>query len=232
MISSIDGRPAVLRRLILLLVAIGVSWSPFENCWGDDQAKHAKPNAQAQVSSESTIDDQPPDCGRLSLALLLDLTQRSISLDQLEKVLPITRASGLSMLELKESARRFGLILDGVRLRARPGVIDRPMILYFQRGEHGHFVVARPVGHTGRLVQVLDPLNALEILDQSTLVAHPDWTGLALVPSDDRLPGIQVVALVALAGLAALSADRGIRVLARRRRLAADEVVSTREVHP
>ena len=51
-----------------------------------------------------------------------------------------------------------------------------------KRTQHGHFLVIRPVGHTGKLVQIVDSLQSPEVIDKSVLLASPEWTGLALVP--------------------------------------------------
>ena len=54
--------------------------------------------------------------------------------------------------------------------------------MFLKSGPEGHFIVVRPVGHTGRLVQVLDGELNPNVGDAEWLFASPSWTGLALVP--------------------------------------------------
>ena len=72
--------------------------------------------------------------------------------------------------------------LIGIRLEKSVDAIDRPMLVFLKRGSHGHFVVIRPIGHTGKLVQVIDSARGTEVVDKSDLINSPDWTGLALIP--------------------------------------------------
>ncbi len=64
--------------------------------------------------------------------------------------------------------------------------MDRPWIVHLKQSGHGHFLVVRPVGHSGRLVQVIDPPSLPEVVDVDALLARSDWTGLGLTP--ERLP--------------------------------------------
>jgi hypothetical protein len=85
--------------------------------------------------------------------------------------------------------------------------------VFLARGRHGHYVVLRPVGHTGKLVQVLDPNEEPVVLDAARLYASPEWTGLALVPARPNWTA-RVVGTIGAAALAVL----GVARLARRRR--------------
>ena len=107
------------------------------------------------------------------------------------------------MKELRDEARKRGVALRGVKLRAgeRP---EGPSIVFFGDGGHGHYVVARPVGHSGKLVQVLDPNEPPEVMDFDEFEARPRWTGLALVPDPPSWPRRIGVAIAGggIAGLA------------------------------
>lgn len=92
------------------------------------------------------------------------------------------------MKDLRDAARACGLKLIGVHLEKNSDAIDRSMLVFSRRGTHGHFVVIRPVGHTGKLVQVIDSARGSELVDKADLVTSPDWTGLALIPSQRGWP--------------------------------------------
>ncbi len=81
--------------------------------------------------------------------------------------------------------------------------IDRPMLVFLNRGEHGHFLVLRPVGTTGKLVQVVDSVNPPAVIDKTALFAAKSWTGLALIPDEPRswvLPARIAAAVVLVLG--------------------------------
>lgn len=64
-------------------------------------------------------------------------------------------------------------------------------------------MVVRPVGHTGKLVQVLEANTIPVIVDAKDLFSSPEWTGLALVPSRPNWParilgGVSAIAAVGL----------------------------------
>jgi hypothetical protein len=119
-------------------------------------------------------------CGVRALHLLLRLGGGGAPFDELVAQAPPPPPGGYTMLDLKRLARRFDLGLEGFRLPAEAPVIDRPMLMHLNRDEHGHYVVVRPVGHTGKLVQVLDPSGSVEVLDAEALAASPAWTGHVL----------------------------------------------------
>jgi len=122
------------------------------------------------------------DCGTLALYNLLYLEGRRTDLRRLESVLPSPEPRGYSMKELQSAARACGLNLGGAALGRDDRAIDRPMIVFVRQEGHGHFIVIRPVGHTGRLVQVIDRNRAPDVLDKSDLYSSDGWTGLALIP--------------------------------------------------
>ena len=122
------------------------------------------------------------DCGLASLYLLLQLEGYPIGLSALPERLPPRAAAGYSMMELRDAAGRLGLRLVGVHLQAGKHFPSTPFLAFLNRGGHGHFLVIRPVGHTGRMVQVFDGLQDPIVMDWANLYKSPGWTGLALVP--------------------------------------------------
>lgn len=155
-----------------------------------------------EVDSESAI----YDCGTRSLYAILRLEGRSCDLTALSASLPSPAPlDGYSLLQLREAARRCGLDSMGVALKRSESACDRPILAYVKRNGHGHFLVVRPVGHTGRLVQVIDGYRPPEVLDAADLYASPEWTGLALIPTRPNWPA-WIAATVAAAGVLALAA--------------------------
>lgn len=123
----------------------------------------------------------PPDCGLKSLYLLLHLSGRPAGLSEIEAALPPRQEEGYSMADLRDAARACRLPLRGIRLD-RGDRLPRPAIAFLDRGGVGHYVVVRPVGVTGTMVQVLEPPHAPRVLDGSGLAAGRQWTGRLLVP--------------------------------------------------
>jgi hypothetical protein len=125
---------------------------------------------------------EPWDCGTFALYHLLKLESRPTDLVRLRSVLPAPGAAGHSLRYLRDAARRFGLPLDAVVLPKRRSAIKGPILMFVKRDREGHFIVVRPVGHTGHLVQVLDGERLPIVIDADRPFASPSWTGLALVP--------------------------------------------------
>ena len=134
-----------------------------------------------------TAHEDDLDCGVRSLCLLLGLQGWRINPREIAVSLPPRDPAGYSMKQLRDEARKRGVVLRGVKLRRgeRPA---GPSIVFFGDGGHGHYVVARPVGHTGKLVQVLDPNEPPDVIDYDAFEARPRWTGLALVPDSANWP--------------------------------------------
>jgi hypothetical protein len=86
---------------------------------------------------------------------------------------------GQSLLDIKNLAARHGVDLLPVQLGP---AIDGPLILHLNRPPRGHFVVIRPVGHTGKLVQVIDGARDPVVLDLEALRQLDEWSGYALIP--------------------------------------------------
>jgi hypothetical protein len=79
------------------------------------------------------------------------------------------------------------------------------MLTYFQRDNHGHFAVVRPVGHSGNLVQVIDPFEEPRVLDEKTLREADGWTGFVLVPYRPPWKSWLIVATTLLLGTALIA---------------------------
>ena len=137
------------------------------------------------LSDRAALADEPApepiDCGTGSLFLLLRLNDRPAGLAEIEGALPTRDPRGHSMAELADASRALGLDLEGVALGNADRLPDRPAIAFLDRGGEDHFVVLRPVGTTGTMIQVLDPPRTPRIADVATLRGEPQWSGRLLV---------------------------------------------------
>ena len=136
------------------------------------------------------------DCGMYALYHLLRLEGVTVQEQSLLAVLPRSHPDGFSMLELREAAAELGFKLQGASLGREPGAIDRPMLAFLKLRERGHYVVVRPVGHTGRLVQVIDDIGDPLIVDSAWLIASPGWTGNVLISGRTNWPVILACGLL------------------------------------
>jgi hypothetical protein len=159
------------------------------------------------------------DCGPVALYYLLNLGNlggRPTELREVKASLPPTNPRGYSLLELREASRRLGLILEGLQLRIKDRSPNRPVLAFMNQNGHGHYVVVRPVGRTGRLVQVLDGQDEPIVIDATVLYAMPGWTGLVLIPTQRSsilwIAASFVAILVVGTGLRCLK-EKGKRVL-------------------
>jgi ABC-type bacteriocin/lantibiotic exporter with double-glycine peptidase domain len=136
----------------------------------------------AQDPSAASPTDAPVyDCGTLALFTWARLHGQTATLSDIEAQLPALPRGGYSLLQLRDAARALGLRANGVALGREPAALDGPALAFLTRGGHGHFIVIRPVGHTGRLVQVIDPTHENRVLDLKTLIASEEWSGAGLV---------------------------------------------------
>ncbi len=158
--------------------------------------------------------DDTIDCGMTSLGTLLLIEGHPMQPERVLAALGGPSASGSSLEELRDAAAACGLRLEGVRLNKDERAIDRPMIIFLKRPRHGHYQVIRPVGHTGRLVQVIDPNWPPSVLDKASLMQSPEWTAIALVPA--RPPGWPVRIASGLIGGIAMAGMISIVPLLRR----------------
>jgi len=143
------------------------------------------------------------DCGTTALYTLLALEGRPTRLDQVKSRLPALDPRGYSLAQLRIAARACGLVVSGVRLPRNDRAPDRPALVFLEREGHGHFLVIRPVGHSGRLIQVMDSVGAPSVVDAAELHHSPEWTGLALIPARSDW-SLRVSALVLAAAILSL----------------------------
>ncbi|MGC8642608.1 MAG: cysteine peptidase family C39 domain-containing protein [Isosphaeraceae bacterium] len=165
-------------------------------------------------------DEHRYDCGTLALHMLLAIEGIPTDIAALESRLPPPGPEGHSMAELRGAAGSIGLRLSGERLSLETPPLDRCALVLVQRGVHGHFVLVRPVGHSGKLVQVIDPATEPRVVEAADLVAAPGWTGMALLPyrPNRGTRAIWVLALSSALGAviwAIASPSRGRRVVRR-----------------
>jgi len=121
------------------------------------------------------------DCGVNSLLVLGELEGRPLDVPCLFNALPPRNPAGYSMAELIAASGRVGLPLEGIRLTGEDLSIQEPALFYLEGKPDGHFAVLRPVGVTGKMVQVIDPPFPPRVLDYRQLKAVPGWTGRVLV---------------------------------------------------
>ncbi len=139
------------------------------------------------------------DCGTMALYTLLRAEGKPADLPGLNRLLPEAHRAGYSLRELREAARSSGLSTTGVKLGAADFPLDRPALAHLERDGHGHYVVVRPVGHSGTLVQVIDPGRGPLVIESADLLASPEWTGRALIP--DRASRVSSLAPWGLAAI-------------------------------
>lgn len=126
--------------------------------------------------------DAHPDCGPIALATLLHLEDVPVRVEELAGRMG-SDGIGHSLAQLRDEASRLGVPLTGVRLSGDPRDLDRPALIHLNRGQHGHFLVVRPVGHSGTLVQVFDAQGSPVVIDGDALYRSREWTGMALIPA-------------------------------------------------
>lgn len=169
-------------------------------------------------AQEADRESEALDCGTQALYAMLRLERGEVDVDAVRASLPARPPSGYTMRHLRDAASARGLTLVGVKLPSGDRAPDRPALAFLKVAPHGHYVVLRPVGQSGRLVQVIDSAKRHpEVLDADLLYRSPSWTGLALVP---RRPNWPLRLAVAAAGAGALFAC-GLRM---RKRLAASTI--------
>lgn len=136
------------------------------------------------VSGSSKADDTSGyDCGVRALYTMFRLEGRPKDLAEIAAVLPPPQLNGHAMRDLQRAAGRLGMPLTGLRLNSTPASLDRLMLLFLDEGDHGHYVIGRPVGYTGTLFQIIDSNQPTYVIDKADLVAARMWTGFVLVDS-------------------------------------------------
>ncbi len=141
------------------------------------------------------------DCGVNALLVLSELEDRHLEVPALFDALPPRHPRGYSMEELMSASDRLGLRLAGIRLVGEDLSIRVPAIFYLEGKPDGHFAVLRPVGVTGKMVQVIDPPLPPRVLDYRQLRAIPGWTGRVLVRREPWWSRFRLPLLIAGIGL-------------------------------
>lgn len=152
---------------ILLVGRIGLA---AEEASGDTAAKNDE--------------DRLYDCGLLALYSFLRSEGLSADLSELEGRLPGSTPHGRSLHDLIVAAEGLGLDLKAVRTSGPPDLPRRTCLAYLRRGEHGHYVILRPVGHSGRLLQVLDGPLPPTVVDAADYCRSDGWTGIVLLRAE------------------------------------------------
>ena len=132
----------------------------------------------ATEADEDGKEADPWNFATISLYNILSLEGHRVSLAQLRGELGPPGEGGHSMRQIRDVAKRHGLVLDARVLPKQAAAIDRPILLFVRKGEEGHFTVVRPVGHTGKLIQSLDR-DGPTVFDADVLLNSPSWTGVA-----------------------------------------------------
>ncbi len=106
--------------------------------------------------------------------------------------------------ELRDAASKLGVRLDGLAIGKDVRALDRPLLAFVKVEHEGHFLAIRPVGHTGKLVQVIDANQPTRIMDKVDLVASDQWTGVVLAPRRTNWPVVAVAGVLTPACLGGL----------------------------
>ncbi len=172
-------------------------------------------DASGLANEKTEVASSQVDCGPAALHTLLSVEGRSVGFTKVAARLP-HRRGGHSMKELRDVAWSFGLNLEGRHIGKDIRAIDRPMLAFIKDDRLRHFLVIRPVGHTGSLVQVIDSNEPPQIMDKADLVASNQWTGVVLAPKRTSWAAVGGLSLLAVPGLVGLGRlikrrDRGRR---------------------
>ena len=163
-----------------LTLALVVSPSPAKS--DDPPVANPRPIDESAINREDLQGSRSSqDCGLLALYLMLRDEGRSINFAALRDQLPPPGERGYSFRELIDAARAIGYPLNAIRLKEGDGPLDRPAIVLLKQGVHAHFVVVRPVGLKGTMVQVIDPRRDPVLIDSERMYGSESWTGLALI---------------------------------------------------
>ncbi len=185
-------RPLMVVALLLLMIPTAASWADDHN---------------TADAAERRIND----CGVNGLYLLLRRCGQEHDLATVRAALPAPGDKGLSMAQIAQASARLGQPLRGVRLRRSDLPLDRPFIALTRHGESGHFLLVEPAGRTGTMLAVLDFPRPPRLIDASTLLDSPEWTGLALLPQQPHERLAPYLAGTGAAGLLLLGIARLIR---------------------
>lgn len=133
------------------------------------------------VSPAAGSGDGSLDCATGALYHFAKLNGSDVELAALGDLFPDLPSEGHSLATIQGVAARIGVELRGVKLHKHDKALSDLTIAHLDRGEQGHFVVLRPVGASGKWIQIIDPAGQPMILDKQELLESPEWTGMALV---------------------------------------------------
>lgn len=114
--------------------------------------------------------------------IFLKISKYEYSLDTVKNSLPANSPDGYSMQDLCVTGNKLGLDLAGVKITDDAFVFEEPSIVLLKGGKNGYYVVVRPIGRSGKLIQIIDPAGSIEVVEWRALRKSSYWTGLALMP--------------------------------------------------
>jgi ABC-type bacteriocin/lantibiotic exporter with double-glycine peptidase domain len=139
------------------------------------------------------------DCGAIALYECLALHGMKADLEVIARELPVTGGRGRAMYDLMRVGRRLGLPLEGSRVDSVLEFPDTACVIYLKLPAGGHYVVGRPVGFTGKLIQILDGYQEPAVVAKQELIRSIGWTGLTLRAKSRWTLGKSVVQALCLA---------------------------------
>lgn len=125
-------------------------------------------------------------CGVSTLFMMARLQGLPVTLEEVELSLGPGSAGGHTLAELILAGGSFGLKLQAVKFDPDGFQPNAPLIAHLTRNDMGHYVILQPVGHSGHLIQVLDPPDLVEVLDSDDFARTSGWRGVALAPAKNH----------------------------------------------
>ena len=130
------------------------------------------------------------DCGTLSVRNFLALHGKSVPLHVITEKLPTPCPDGFTIKQFRDAIRSLGIKVNGVKIPRQAKALDREMLMLLKHDTHGHYVVIRPVGPSGTLIQIVDGLEPPRVLEKTKLVDGESWTGIVLSTYQDNESGV------------------------------------------
>jgi len=141
-----------------------------------------------------------PSCGAMCILVLARLQESTVDLPAIQAELGPPSFAGHSIKQMASALEALGMPCSAVSVLPSDWPIQGMGIFHTQNGERGHYVVVRPVGHSGQLAQVLDPTGSVLVEDYEALAQAPGWTGSCLLIHSPRTKhGLTAVTTVATA---------------------------------
>ena len=141
--------------------------------------------AMLDLDDEITNVAQPSSdekqCGVNALYIVAKLYDIPCDLESLSTQFPPGNPEGYSMQDVQTAASKIGIRLEGVKCNKEAFPQNKIAIVRVTHEQSGHFIVVRPIGTTGKMVQVLDPLAEPYVIDVERLTNSEGWTGHLLV---------------------------------------------------